>query len=158
MNVTNFHIQDGLLCHLGHLYVLESECAKLIWEAHYSHMAGHFGPEKIVVILQKFFIWPKIRQDVSKYIRSCTTCTITKPTIEKQGLYTPLPTSDKPWESISMNYKSDLPSAKHGKDCDFVVIDQFSKMAILAACKKSITTEAIVKLFFERVWVHFGIP
>eukprot|EP00253_Pinus_taeda_P034349 PITA_34349 len=28
----------------------------------------------------------------------------------------------------------------------------------MAACKKNITVEAIVKLFFERVWVHFGIP
>jgi hypothetical protein len=37
--VTNFHIQDGLLCHLGHLCVPASECAKLIWEAHYSRVA-----------------------------------------------------------------------------------------------------------------------
>jgi hypothetical protein len=34
----------------------------------------------------------------------------------------------------------------------------FSKMAILVTCKKTITAEAIAKLFFERIWVHFGIP
>jgi hypothetical protein len=45
-----------------------------------------------------------------------------------------------------------------GNDCVFVVVDRFSKMAILVACKKSITVEATAKLFFERVWVHFGIP
>jgi hypothetical protein len=28
----------------------------------------------------------------------------------------------------------------------------------MVACKKSITTEVTAKLFFERVWVHFGIP
>jgi hypothetical protein len=78
-SVTNFHIQDRLLCHLGHLYVPTSEHAKLIWEAHYSWMAGHFGVEKIVVVLQKHFYWPKLRQDVSKYIRSCTACAIAKP-------------------------------------------------------------------------------
>jgi hypothetical protein len=33
--VTDFHIQDGILCHLGHLYVPTSERAKMIWEAHY---------------------------------------------------------------------------------------------------------------------------
>ena len=49
--VTNFYIQDGLLCHLGHLCVPTSERAKMIWEAHYSQMAGHFGMEKNVVIL-----------------------------------------------------------------------------------------------------------
>jgi hypothetical protein len=47
---------------------------------------------------------------------------------------------------------------KHGNDCVFVVVDRFSKMFIMMACKKNITTEATAKLFFERVWVHFGIP
>jgi hypothetical protein len=57
-----------------------------------------------------------------------------------------------------MDYMSGLPSTKQGNDCVFVVVDRFSKMAILVACKKSITAEATAKLFFERVWVHFGIP
>jgi hypothetical protein len=54
-----------------------------------------------------------------------------------------------------MDYMSDLPSTKHGNDCVFVVIDRFSKMAILTPCKKSITIEATSKLLFE---VHFGLP
>jgi hypothetical protein len=143
VTVTDFHIQDGLLCHLGHLCVPASEHAKLIWEAHYSRMAGHFGMEKTVVILQKHFYWPKLRQDVNKYIISCTACAISKPTIKKQGLYTPLPTPEKPWESISMDYMSGLPSTKQGNDCVFVVIDRFSKMAILTACKKNITRQIL---------------
>jgi hypothetical protein len=51
--VTDFHIQDGLLCHMGHLNVPTREHVKLIWEAHYSRMARHFGVEKSVVVLQK---------------------------------------------------------------------------------------------------------
>ena len=39
-----------------------------------------------------------------------------------------------------------------------MVVDRFSKMAIMSAYKKNITAEATSKLFFERVWVHFGIP
>ena len=68
------------------------------------------------------------------------------------------PTPSQPWESISMDYMSGLPSTKHGNYCVFVVIDRFSKMAIMVAYKKNITAEATAKLFFERVWVHFGIP
>jgi hypothetical protein len=147
--VANFHLQDGLLCHLGHLCIPSSEHAKMIWEAHYSRVAGHFGIEKTVAVLQKHFYWPKLRQDVGKYIRSCTACAISKPTTKKQGLYTPLPTPDRPWESISMDYMSGLPSTKRGNDCVFVVVDRFSKMVILAACKKNITAEATAKLFFE---------
>jgi hypothetical protein len=129
--VTKFHLQDGLLCHLCHLCVPSSEQAKLIWESHYSRMVGHFGVEKIVAMLQKYFYWPKLRQEVDKYIRSCTTYTISKPTIKKQGLYTPLPTPDRPWESTLMDYMFGLPSTKKGNYCVFVVVDQFSKMAIL---------------------------
>jgi hypothetical protein len=91
-NVTYFHIQDGMSFHLGHLYVLANESAEMIWEAHYSRMVGHFGMEKTVVIIQKHFYWPKLQQDVNKYIRSCTSYAIVKPKIKKKGLYTLLPT------------------------------------------------------------------
>jgi hypothetical protein len=57
-----------------------------------------------------------------------------------------------------MDYMSGLPSTKWGNDCVFLVVDRFSKMAIMVAYKKNITTEATAKLFFEQVWVHFGIP
>jgi hypothetical protein len=57
-----------------------------------------------------------------------------------------------------MDYMSGLSSTKQGNDCVFVVVDQFSKMAILIACNKSITMTDIANLFFERVWVHFGVP
>jgi hypothetical protein len=89
--VLTFHLQDALLCHLGHLCVPPSERAKMIWEVHYSRVAGHFGVEKTVAVLQKYFYWPNLRQDVGKYIKSCTACAISKTTIKKQGLYTPLP-------------------------------------------------------------------
>ena len=57
-----------------------------------------------------------------------------------------------------MDYMSGIPSTKHGNDCVFVVVYRFSKIAIMAACKKNITAEATTKLFFEKVWVHFVIP
>jgi hypothetical protein len=57
-----------------------------------------------------------------------------------------------------MDYILSLPSTERGNECAFVVVDSFSKMAILVAYKKNIITEATAKLFFERVSVHFGIP
>ena len=48
-----------------------------------------------------------------------------------------------------MDYMSGVPSIKHGNHGVFVVVDRFSKMAIMAACKKNIIVEATAKLFFE---------
>jgi hypothetical protein len=73
-------------------------------------------------------------------------------------MYNPFPTPDRPWESISMDYMLGLPSTKRVNDCVFVVVDHFSKMEILVTWKKGITIEATAKLFFELVWLHFGIP
>jgi hypothetical protein len=59
--VNNFHLQDGLLCHLGHICISSSERAKLIWEAHNSWVAGNSGVEKTVAMLQKHFYWSKLQ-------------------------------------------------------------------------------------------------
>jgi hypothetical protein len=53
--VANFHIQDGLLCRLGHIFFPSSEKVKLIWEVEYSQVAGHFGIEKMMAMLHKNF-------------------------------------------------------------------------------------------------------
>lgn len=156
--VPNFHLQDVLLCHLGHICVPSSEHARMISEEHYSRVTGHFKVEKIVAVLQKYFYLPKLHQDVGKYIRSCTACTIAKPTINKQGKYTPLATPSQPLESISMYICLPFLLLNMETIVFFVVVNRSSKMAIMAARKKSIIAQATAKLFFERVWVHFGIP
>ena len=66
--VQKFHLQDVLLCHMGHLCVPSSEHAKMILEAHYSRVVGHFWVEKKVAVLHKYFYWPNLRQDIEKYI------------------------------------------------------------------------------------------
>jgi hypothetical protein len=85
----------------------------------------------------------------NKYIKYFIAYAISKPTIKKQGLYTPLPIPEKPWESISMDYMFGFLSTKQGNDCAFVVVDRFSKMTILTFCKKTITATDTTNLFFE---------
>ena len=56
-----------------------------------------------------------------------------------------------------MDYMLGLPSTKWGNDCIFVVVDRFSKMAILVACKKNITAEANAKLIFEQAGAGLSV-
>jgi hypothetical protein len=57
-----------------------------------------------------------------------------------------------------MDYMYGFPSTKQGNDYVFLVVDRFSKMAILTGCKKNLIAEDTSKLFFKRVCLHFGIP
>jgi hypothetical protein len=59
--IIDFHIQNKLLCHLGHLCVLARERKNMILEAHYSQMERHCGMDKTMVVLQKHFYLPKLR-------------------------------------------------------------------------------------------------
>jgi hypothetical protein len=58
--VTDFHLQDELLCHLSHLYVPSSKGENIILEDHYSRVEGHFGVENTLVVLHQHFYWSKI--------------------------------------------------------------------------------------------------
>ena len=85
-------------------------------------------------------------------------CFVSKPSTIKLGLYTPLPILSRPWESVSMDFVGGLPLSRKSHDYLYVVIDRFRKMCILIPCKKQITAENTVSLFFQHVWVHFRLP
>jgi hypothetical protein len=57
-----------------------------------------------------------------------------------------------------MDFVGGLSMTKGGHDYFYVVVYRFSKMCILILCKKKIIDEQTVNLFFQYVWVHFGLP
>ena len=76
MEASDFHLQDQLLCHVSHICVPNQEMKKVLWEAHYRWVAGHFGIDKITAILQKYFYWPKMKHGIILYIESRLSCAI----------------------------------------------------------------------------------
>jgi len=57
-----------------------------------------------------------------------------------------------------MDFVGGLPMSRKGHDYLYVVVDRFSKMCILMPCKQQITAELIAYMYFQFVWVHFGLP
>ena len=88
----DFAIRDGLL-YKGKLLCIPEDGDRLTWlrEAHTSRVAGHFGVTKTLLNLQRYVFWPKMQVDVSRYVRGCKLCCISKPSNRKRGLYLPLP-------------------------------------------------------------------
>ena len=127
-------------------------------EAHSSLIAGHFGVSKMVAHLQRYCYWPHMVDSVSHFIRGCSLCATRKPSNRKLGLYTPFSVPSRPWESVSMDFVGGLPLSRKQHDYLYVVVDRFSKMCILMPCKKSITAEKTSDLYFQHVWVHYGLP
>ena len=123
-----------------------------------SLIAGHFGVSKIVAYLQRYCYWTRMIDSVLHFIRGCYMCATSKPSNRKLGLYTPLLVPSRPWESVSMDFVGGLPMSRKQHDYVYVVVHRFSQMCTLIPCKKTITAEKTVELYFQHVWVHFGLP
>jgi hypothetical protein len=57
-----------------------------------------------------------------------------------------------------MDFVGGLPMSRQNHDYLYVVVDRFSKMCILMPCTKQVTAEQTTQMFFQNVWVHFGLP
>ena len=104
------------------------------------------------------FVWPRMRSDMERYMMRCEICHKTKSCLNPHGLYTPLSTSNTPWEDISMDFVLGLPWTKRGSDSVFVVVDRFRKMAHFIPCHKSDDASHIADLLFREVVRLHGVP
>ena len=48
---------------------------------------GHLGMDRVLVLLQERYFWPKMSEDVRKYIRQCDRCVRFKKKKEQTELY-----------------------------------------------------------------------
>ena len=134
--VDNYHLQGKLLYHFGKLCIPIGERVHVIREADTSLMPCHFGIEKNLCHVHRFFFWPHLKNIVTRYVKGCVMCPVSNPSNRKLGLYTPLPIPSRPWESVSMDFVGGFPLSRKSHNYLYVVVDCFSKMCILMPCKK----------------------
>ena len=86
-NFSKFLIQDGLLFK-GHQLCIP-RCSmrdNIIKEKHCGGMSGHFGLDKTLEVVRRYYHWPKLQNDVRKFVETCVICQQAKGTSTNQGL------------------------------------------------------------------------
>ncbi|CAI7853443.1 unnamed protein product [Closterium sp. NIES-53] len=77
---------------------------------------------------------------------------------KKSELLQPLLVPEQPWQVVSLDFITGLPSTSRGHDAILVVINKFSKMGHFIPTNTTATAGATACLFFDRTITIHGIP
>jgi RNase H-like domain found in reverse transcriptase/Reverse transcriptase (RNA-dependent DNA polymerase)/Integrase zinc binding domain/Retroviral aspartyl protease len=155
-------VQDGLVYSTsGLLYIPQDSELRttLMREVHDAPTGGHLGREKTYARLTAAVYWRGVYNDVRDYVSSCVSCARNKSSNRSQaGLLHPLPIPARRWETISMDFVGPMPKTTSGYDWLLVVVDKFSKMVHLIACKTTMTAADVARLVYDHVIRLHGFP
>ncbi|KAK3567226.1 hypothetical protein QTP86_014866 [Hemibagrus guttatus] len=104
------------------------------------------------------FWWPSLRADVERLVWAYPTCAqswVSHQLLEV--LLEPLPTPQRPWSHLSMDFLTDLPDLGRFTTV-MAVLDRFSKGCKLIPLKRSPTAMQTAEAMFQHVFRNFGLP
>ena len=152
---------DGSLYYKGHLYIPDSLELKrtIVSKEHDTLVAGHMGQDNTVELVQRNFFWPQMDSWIRDYVRSCEDCQKDKAICHtRYGLLQPLEVPFVPWDSISMDFITDLPLSD-GHDSIWVIVHRFTKMAHFVPLKSNAKKAPdLAQIFLREVWWLHGLP
>ena len=123
-----------------------------------AHKSAHAGWECTLALLRDQLYWPCMRSDVIKYMQTCNPCQKIKHNWGVGARFLqPLEIPATPFEDISLNLITRLPSSNH-KDAILVVVNKLMKYAHFIATTAKISALEVATLLFKRIVKHFGLP
>ena len=100
-------LSNGLLRYDGRIWVGSDTKLQLqiVSAFHDSTQGGHSGFPVTYRHLCSLFKWPRMKQIIREYVRSCHICQEAKPErLPPAGLLQPLPVPSEPWEMATMDF------------------------------------------------------
>jgi hypothetical protein len=93
---------------------------------------------------------------INRYIGNCPECKRNKNSrLKPAGLLRPLPIPQKPWQHITMDFKS-FNKDRHNYDAILVIMDRLSKRLFFLLTHKTCTAANLAELYYTFLWRIFG--
>ena len=129
----------------------------VLMSLHSGPSGGHFGSDKLLEQTKVRFWWPKMTAEVEAFCRKCERCCShsgpsPKPRAAMGELF-----SDEPFDTISIDFLTGLPTSERGNKHLLVVCDHFTRWCEvypLPDMKASTVASTLVSEFIAR----FGVP
>ena len=135
---------------------LRKECIAMHHDAVYS---GHLGKDRTIDLIVRNYWWPNIHADVTSYVQRCDICQRTKvPSQKPAGLLQPLAIPHEQWESISVDFITQLPETLRGNSAIVTFVDRLTKMVHLAPTTTSVGGKDFADIFIRDIFSKHGLP
>lgn len=126
--------------------------------AHDDRLSAHFGINKTLARIRKYYFWPGLVNSVKDYINNCDICKGTKhPNIVLRPPMGKPTLTDRLFQKLYIDFIGPYPRSRSGNIGIFVVLDHFSKYPFLKPVRK-MTADVICKYLEEDIFHMFGIP
>ena len=155
---------DGILRFHGRPYIPSALVPEILHSFHDDATGGHLGLRKTLARIRAQFYWPGLYESVKQHIRECDSCQRTKARHHRPyGFLVSLPTPERPWDEISLDFVTGLPNSVHpitGRQHDaiLVVVDRLTKYAVYIPTTKKLTSHGFAELFFYHIFRPYGLP
>jgi hypothetical protein len=160
VQLSQCEVRNGYLYYRDRPYVPDDDelYAELTRLCHEIPAAGHPGRARTYQILSRDYYWPGMSSYVRRWVRNCHVCSRTKPSRRgHQGLLQPLPTPDRAWDYITMDFVTYLPKCQ-GYDAILVVVDRLTKLRHYIPCHTTDGAEEVARLFTKNIFRLHGRP
>lgn len=129
----------------------------IMQNTHDSHIGGHPGKDTMIGILLRRVFWPKMREEVRRFIRNCDVCGRTTIWREaKAGFLRPLPIPERIGCELTIDFVTDLPPSQECTNI-MVITDRLSKDVFMFGTN-SMEAEHCANIFVDRYYRYFGFP
>ncbi len=156
--MNKFEIKNGMILYNKLIYVPASLRLEILNNYHDRPTAGHLGIRRTEELIARNFWWPKMHEEITKFVNSCDQCARNKVNRHKRyDLLRPLEIPDRPWKSIEIDFLCGLPESKK-YTVIMVVVDRFSKMIHLIPFKEIPNAEETAKAFIKHIFRLHGLP
>lgn len=150
---------DDSDCDSVYQIVVPAGCRQQVMSvAHESKWAGHLGVNKTYQAILRYFYWPGLKSDVTKYCRACHVCQVAgKPnqTVPPAPLQ-PIPVVAEPFERVIIDCVGPLPRTKSGNQYLLTIMCAATRYPE-AIPLRSITAKTVVKALLK-FFSTFGLP
>ena len=131
----------------------------ILRELHDSKMAGHPGVKRTYNLVSRYFYWRGMFKFVEHYVQHCHSCQMMKSTnIKPAGLLQPLQLPDYPFQSVSMDLITCLPTTANKNNTIIVMVDRLTKYVILVPTVEKLSAEGFAQLWVDHLVSKHGCP